>query len=595
MTPLLPYLKKMHHVVGFKLYVNFFSMMIISSLEGAAIYLLIPMLGVIGVLSVDVGPIPLIAWMNQGFARIPEYLQLLVILLSFIVIVTIQAFLQRSQTIQNSKIQQMFIKSLRFETYRAILQSNWSLFVKKRRADFTHMMTHEIANVSQGTVSALGLGTNLVFTGIQIVFALWLSVKLTLFVLVSGILLALFSRKFIRKAKHLGENITLLARTYTAGVTEHFNGIKDIKSNTLEEHHYTWFTRLGNKMEDTYVQFSRLQTTSQLVYRVVSTLLIAMFIWVSIKLLRAEPGQLMLVILIFTRLWPRFTSIQSSWQQIVSTFPAFESLSGLHRECADAKELDIDRHGQAVTAMRMEQNIECRHLFYRYDLQEPVYALHDVSFQIVANSMTAVVGKSGAGKSTLIDLLIGLIVPERGEIRIDGIPLTPANRPSIRGAISYVSQDPFLFHATVRENLMMVVPGATEEEMWEALRFSASDEFISKLPQGLDTVIGDRGIKLSGGERQRLVLARAILRKPLILVLDEATSALDHENEIKIQEALDRLKGKMTLIVIAHRLSTIRNADQVIVLENGRVIQQGEYQKLSDETRGTFSKMLASG
>ena len=176
---------------------------------------------------------------------------------------------------------------------------------------------------------------------------------------------------------------------------------------------------------------------------------------------------------------------------------------------------------------------------------------------------------------------------------VDGTPLLGDKILSLRQSVSYVAQDPFLFNSSIRENLMLVEPNASEEQLWEALKFSASDEFVSRLPMGLDTVIGDRGIRISGGERQRIVLARAILRKPSILVLDEATSALDTENETKIQQTLDRLKNNMTIIVIAHRLSTIRNADQVIVLEKGKIIQKGGYQQLSKEAKGTFSQLLS--
>lgn len=140
--------------------------------------------------------------------------------------------------------------------------------------------------------------------------------------------------------------------------------------------------------------------------------------------------------------------------------------------------------------------------------------------------------------------------------------------------------------------MKLVDPNADDAELWKSLEFSASDEFVRKLPQGLDTVIGDRGIRLSGGERQRIVLARAILKRPSILVLDEATSALDSENERMIQEALELLKGSMTIVVIAHRLSTIRNADHVIVMDHGEVIQQGGYQQLSQESKGTFRQLL---
>lgn len=279
-------------------------------------------------------------------------------------------------------------------------------------------------------------------------------------------------------------------------------------------------------------------------------------------------------------------------QKIASTIPAFKALIDLQRECKKAIEIKDEIHYKDVLPMRIENGIECRNLNFRYNQNEPIYALQDINFEIPSNRMTAVVGRSGAGKSTLIDILMGLNKPESGQVYLDGSPLTSENLLSLRRAISYVPQDPFLFNASIRENLLTVDPNAIEEEIWEALEFSSAADFVSKLPQGLDALIGDRGIRLSGGERQRLVLARAILRKPSILVLDEATSSLDTENEAKIQEALERLKGSMTIIVIAHRLSTIRNADQVIVLDQGKIIQKGGFNQLAKEKRGMFNNLL---
>jgi ATP-binding cassette subfamily C protein len=240
----------------------------------------------------------------------------------------------------------------------------------------------------------------------------------------------------------------------------------------------------------------------------------------------------------------------------------------------------------------MEDCLECRGVFFRYDQNENIYALNNIHLKIPANRMTAIVGSSGAGKSTLIDLLMGLNKPENGEVLIDGILLSNENLLSLRRSVSYVSQEPFLFNASIRENLLMIQPNSSEEELWKALEFSSAAEFVSKLPMRIDTIVGDRGIRLSGGERQRLVIARAILRKPSILVLDEATSALDTDNESKIQESLERLKGQMTIIVIAHRLSTIRNADQVIVLDQGEIIQQGGFKQLASEQKGMFNHLL---
>ncbi|MNZ92994.1 Heterocyst differentiation ATP-binding protein HepA [compost metagenome] len=311
-------------------------------------------------------------------------------------------------------------------------------------------------------------------------------------------------------------------------------------------------------------------------------------------LFQGQGAQLLLITVIFSRLWPRFTALQSNLENIAAAVPAFKGIMELQRDCRKSKELQGISHidGSEIEPLVISQQLECRQVYYRYDRREPDYTLEAINMTIPANRMTAIVGPSGAGKSTLIDLLMGLIKPERGQVLIDGKEMSDADILSLRSSISYVPQDPFIFHGTIRDNLLMVDPDATEDVMWEALSFSSAAEFVRKLPKRLDTVIGDRGARLSGGERQRLVLARAILRRPSILILDEATSALDTVNETKIQAAIERLKGFMTVIVIAHRLTTIRNADQVIVMDKGKIVQTGQYDKLTEEETGLFSSLL---
>lgn len=231
--------------------------------------------------------------------------------------------------------------------------------------------------------------------------------------------------------------------------------------------------------------------------------------------------------------------------------------------------------------------MEFRDVSFYYDSTRANYAVEEANFFLPAGTTTAFVGVSGSGKSTLVDLLMGLITPKRGYILIDGEPLLENLRPW-RNSIGYVPQDAFLFNASIRENLLWACPDASEEGMWEALRLAAVYSFVISLPDGLDTVVGDRGVRLSGGERQRIVLARALLRKPSVLILDEATSSLDSENEKRIQQAIESLQGKLTIVIIAHRISTIRNADRILVLEQGRVVEQGNYQSLMKNRDSRF-------
>ena len=409
--------------------------------------------------------------------------------------------------------------------------------------------------------------------------------------LISGLLLVFLNRKFLKFSLALGNRNYELGRSFLAGMTDQLNGIKDIKSNSLEQSRLDWFHSITEDMVNEQIEYTKVRTRSQLYYKCASSFFIAVFIFVALNLFQAQAAQLLLIIVIFGRLWPRVAGIQGSLEDIATTLPSFKAVKSIQEECklyAEFHKVDFEH----IEPLSLYSEIECRDVQFRYIKNEPRYALKNINITILANEMTAFVGRSGAGKSTLIDLLMGLNEPEDGQVLIDGVPLSKENVLSLRRSLSYVPQDPFLFNASIRENLLLVKPDATDEEMWEALTFASAAEFVGKLPNGIDAIIGDRGIKLSGGERQRIVLARAILRKPSILVLDEATSALDTESESEIQEALDRLKGKMTIIVIAHRLSTIRNANQVIVLDEGKVIQQGGFYQLSQEKNKVFSKLL---
>ncbi|MGM0874201.1 MAG: ABC transporter ATP-binding protein [Bacillota bacterium] len=593
MTHVIYFLKQIHSYAGKILYINLLAMMFISLLDGIGILLLIPMISMSGIVKLDAGEIP-ISEMFTFLQDIPSTLGLPVILAIFVFIVIGQNLLQRHITIQNTKIQHGFFRHLRVETYESLLHANWNFFIRHRKSDLTNLLTVEIARSSGGTHSFLQFMASLIFTSIQIGFAFFLSPNITIFVLLCGLVLIFLNRKFLKRSYALGKRNYTLGKDYLAGVTDQINGIKDIKSNTLEKSRMDWFRTITKGMQDEQMEYIKMKTSSQMYYKIASSVLIAMFIFIAVNMFNAQAGQLMLIIIIFSRLWPRVAGIQGSLEQIATTLPSFKAVKALQDECKSAKEFTLKANHE-LKPIQITQEIECRNVFFRYHQNGSAsYALEDINIVIPANKMTAFVGRSGAGKSTLIDLLMGLNQPEKGQVLIDGKPLTNENLLSLRRAISYVPQDPFLFNASIRENLKLVVPDATEDQMWEALDFSSAAEFVRKLPQGLDTLIGDRGIRLSGGERQRIVLARAILRNPSILVLDEATSALDTENEAKIQQAIDRLKGRMTIVVIAHRLSTIRNADQVVVLDQGSIIQKGEFGQLAKDKRSVFGHLLSN-
>jgi ATP-binding cassette subfamily C protein len=294
----------------------------------------------------------------------------------------------------------------------------------------------------------------------------------------------------------------------------------------------------------------------------------------------------LLLLFLFNRMIPLFSSIQANYQQYLNALPAFEKVMEIQTRCEAAAESKGDLSGEGD--LRGEVRLEGVSFAY---IEGEHQVISDLDLTVRVGQTTAIVGPSGAGKSTIADLVTALIVPDRGRVLVDDTPLRRERVRSWRNRIGYVEQDTFLFNDTVRANLLWAHPEASEEKIWEALRLAAAERFVSELPNGLETVLGDRGVRLSGGERQRLALARALLREPSLLILDEATSSLDSENEKRIQRAIEGLHGSITILIITHRLSTIRGADVIHVLEGGRLVESGSWGALLAKEGGRFGAL----
>jgi ATP-binding cassette subfamily C protein len=303
-------------------------------------------------------------------------------------------------------------------------------------------------------------------------------------------------------------------------------------------------------------------------YTIVAAFFISAVFYVSIAWLHLPLESLALVVVIFARLWPRISSLQNSLHAVNLALPAFKSILALEQEAkANAQLIETMPNETKRVLTDSLENIQFENMSFAYTA-DTANILSEVNLTIKAGEFIGCVGSSGSGKSTLADLLMGLSTPLRGKILINGYDLQQV-KAHYQQWISYVPQDIFLFNASIRENLLWAAHAASEYEIWEVLKLVQLEQLVLNLPERLDSVVGDRGISLSGGERQRLVLARALIRKPQLLILDEATSALDEQNEHLVQQALEKLHGKLTVFVIAHRLATLTNATKIIKLESG--------------------------
>jgi ABC-type multidrug transport system fused ATPase/permease subunit len=287
-------------------------------------------------------------------------------------------------------------------------------------------------------------------------------------------------------------------------------------------------------------------------------------------------GELFTFVIYSSFIGSSVTGLAEVYTSIQRSIGATEHLLEILDEPAEPLEEQVT----VAPEYQLSGQVSFNHVNFRYPSREDLAVLQDITFNISADQQVALVGPSGAGKSTIVSLLLRLYDPEEGTIRFNGREAHEFPLSALRSQMAIVPQDVFLFGGTIRENISYGKPGASEEELVRAAEQANAWEFIQRFPEGLDTIVGERGIQLSGGQRQRIAIARAVLKNPRILILDEATSALDSESERLVQDALEKLMEGRTSIVIAHRLSTVRKADKIIVLDKGRIVEQGTHQEL---------------
>ena len=379
----------------------------------------------------------------------------------------------------------------------------------------------------------------------------------------------------VRVTKNLSVIALDFRRSYANFLTERFRAWKLIKLGNALTVETAKADDIQSRIVENQLRQLRVAGKLALIFVPVMSALMLSLLYIFIEILHLDVATVVLFILVLIRLTPVSQALQKQASMLAQYSPALERVElAFVRAKQYAEKLDIGRQLPHV-----EKEIRFEGVYYSYPDREHA-ALKDISVGIPALRMTAIIGPSGAGKSTFIDLIPRLIVPARGQITLDGTPITEFSLRSLRNAIAYVPQEPFLFDATIADNIRYLRPDASLEEIRASAQMANADDFIERSPKGYDTRLGDLGAGLSVGQKQRIILARAFLSGAQILILDEPTSALDREFEAAIQRAIEGLvaEKRLTVIVIAHRLSTIQNADFVIQLKEGRVFRTGPAQ-----------------
>ncbi|MBQ2521898.1 MAG: ABC transporter ATP-binding protein [Bacteroidales bacterium] len=471
------------------------------------------------------------------------------------------------------------VKDLRMQLYNKIVTLPIGFFSAERRGDIIARMSGDVQEIETSITASIEM---LIKNPILITFYMgtlfFISWKLTVFVLVFAPLMLLVMSAIGRRLKADSAEAQALWSDTMSQVDETLGGLRVIKAFLAEKLMIQRFDGVTDAMRRKNNRVWIRQSSAHPVSEFLGTVMISIVMGFGGTLILGNHAIIDAPTFIF------YMVILYSVIQPIKDFS--KAAYGIPKGLASMERIDrilnadnpIREAEHPLKAESLREGLRFEHVSFRYEDGKQV--LRNIDLTIAKGKTVAIVGASGAGKSTLVDLIPRFWDPSEGQITLDGVPLQQLSKDSLRALIGYVNQDPILFNDTIFGNIAFGKPGATREEVEQAARIANAHDFIMEKEEGYDTNIGDRGVKLSGGQRQRLSIARAVLKNPPVLILDEATASLDTESERAVQDALERLMSGRTTIAIAHRLSTIKNADEIIVLDEGRIVERGRHEEL---------------
>lgn len=495
------------------------------------------------------------------------------VLLLFLGAVVVRAAVAWWREILIAQMRFGFTDALRTDLYAAMSRAPWEHLLGRRQSNIQHTVNSDVNRVSSAMMMFLSLPVRGVLAVIQLGLALAIAPLISTIALSLGAIGLIASRVLVRRSRQLGEQMTRFNRRLFGSTADFLAGLRLAKAYGMERRHVDEFVDTTAAMREQQVSFTRLNSLASAATNVGGAATVVVMIWVGASRGGLTTAELAVIVVIFARLLPLMLGFLRNAQQLANALPAYQNVVAMNRAFTAAAEPEASAAASAGTPAKpiaLKRSLALRGVCFAYGGGEPV--LRDVDLDIPAGRMTAVGGPSGAGKSTLAELLLGLLTPAAGGVvTVDGAPLTGERRRRWHQSVAYVPQDPYLFHDTIRGNLLWAQPDASESEIQDALRAAAAEKFVARLPEGLETVVGDRGSRLSGGERQRIALARALLRRPTLLVLDEATGQLDAETEEQVAAMLRRLNQRTTVVAIAHQPAIFAVADRVVTVDGGRL------------------------
>ena len=524
----------------------------------------------------------------------------------FVALVVVRALTGWQREVLLARTRLGFVDRLREDLHRAVARARWEAIGGRREADLRHVLTGEVRRIGLAVGNLLRIVVAAVVAAIPLGAAFFLSPGTSGLILVSGVALLLVTWPLLRRSGTLGQGITDANREIFNQVQDFLGGLKEAKSQAAEAVHGARFGAAVRGLRERRLASATTSALALAALQVGAAVALAAIVWFALVARNLPPSELAVVILLSARTVGALGTLQQRAHDLANTLPAVgharETLAGLEVLAEDAAAIGAAGPAPAAGSparpeegpLALRRSLTLREVSFRYPAPRsaeepppreaastgasrpeparlPGPALRGVTITLEPGEFTALSGPSGAGKSTLADLLLGLLRPSNGEVLVDGAPLDHSNLRRWRASCAVVPEVPYLFHDTVRANLAWPGRDLDPGRLRAALEAAAAAEFVTRLPRGLDTMVGERGGRLSGGERQRIALARALLREPTLLVLDEATGALDAATESRIVESLRALASRMTIFAVTHRRPLLDGAHRVLRLEAGRI------------------------
>ena len=525
---------------------------------GFSIVLLIPLLQLLQVGSSNPSSGQALYFQNMAH-KFGIILNIENVLIIYVLLLTITALLQYCKSILDAGYQQTFIYEIRSRLFRKIILADWSLLNNKSKTNHLQVLTKEVPNLASYIFFYLRVLASLIMTAVYIFYAIFLSAKFTIIIIVTGLALFFLLRKFLFKAFHLGDGVVKSYNHLLKYIDDFWLTVKMAKVHGSEVFYYNKFEKANSSLLDIEFEMQKNHLLPQLIYSITGVVVLVFVVYLGYRIDRIPLTSFFILILLFSRIFPQFVAINNGAGMILSNVASFKLIQQLDEEFTDTVFHEPSIHH----AIALKKEIRIKNLQFAYPNAGQLF--NDFSDTFPAKKLTAIIGESGCGKTTLIDLIAGLQMPSSGEILIDDLPIEDGMLPYWKTSIGYLPQESFFIDGSFRENLVWdSQEQISDEDIFNVLQQVNATHLVKRYKKKLDEYIVNYQFNFSGGEYQRLALARVLLRRPQLLLLDEATSSLDTENENLIMELISALKNKVTIIFVTHRHSILSYCDKVI-------------------------------